>query len=306
MKKYLLIALAALGFTACTEAIDDAYDNAPSGELEEAYIAINLMSADKDTRAATDTYGYEEGTNAERKINTAYFFFFDAEGNPFNVNNAPATTPGGDKNHLSLAINAASTSGMPNVSDIKNAVLVLSTYKGVYPSKIVAVLNWTPENKAYSLDDLHDELATIGNDANGYVMSNSVYMDGAGNIADAVPLTTANIKTTAAEALSTPVEIYVERTAAKVVVTASGKVTGTENIFDTEKDPTLLTPMGTTSSADVYVKLLGWELYNDYSTSHLVKNIQNWDVATLGLTWNDIPYYRCYWALSQSTTQVDE
>ena len=306
MKKYLLIALAALGLTACTEAIDDAYDNAPSGELEEAYIAINLMSADKDTRAATDTYGYEEGTNAERKINTAYFFFFDAEGNPFNVNNAPATAPGGDKNHLSLAINAASTSGMPNVSDIKNAVLVLSTYKGVYPSKIVAVLNWTPENKAYSLDDLHDELATIGNDANGYVMSNSVYMDGAGNIADAVPLTTANIKTTAAEALSTPIEIYVERTAAKVVLTASGKVTGTENIFDTEKDPTLLTPMGTTSSADVYVKLLGWELYNDYSTSHLVKNIQNWDVATLGLTWNDIPYYRCYWALSQSTTQVDE
>ena len=157
MKKYLLIALAALGFTACTEAIDDAYDNVTNGELEEAYIAINLMSADKDTRAATDTYGYEEGTTAERKINTAYFFFFDAEGNPFNVNNAPATTPGGDKNHLSLAINAASTSGMPNVSDIKNAVLVLSTYKGVYPSKIVAVLNWTPENKAYSLDDLHDE-----------------------------------------------------------------------------------------------------------------------------------------------------
>ena len=65
MKKYLFIALAALGFAACAEKMDD---NSPvqKGELEESYIAINLMAADVDTRAVTDDpygdadeYGYD-------------------------------------------------------------------------------------------------------------------------------------------------------------------------------------------------------------------------------------------------------
>lgn len=305
MKKYLFIALAALGFAACAEKLDD--NNAPhGGEMEESYIAINLLSADVDTRAATDSYGYEEGTDAERAVNTAYFFFFDEDGEPFNVTGAPVTAPGGAKNHLTLAITGAS-SAMPNVSDIKNAVLVLSTYKGIYPSQIVAVLNWVPdENTAYSLTDLHAALENIGDDTNGYVMSNSVYMDGANKMIDAVPLTAANIKTTSAEALNSPLDIYVERTAAKVVLTASGKVTGTDNIFDTQKETTPVVTLGTPSTIDVYVKLLGWELFNDYDNSSLLKNINtSWEIGTLGLTWNDIPYYRCYWADSQSTAHND-
>lgn len=306
MKKYLFIALAALGFAACAEKLDD---NSPvhNGELEESYIAINLLSADVDTRAATDSYGYEDGTDLERLVKTAYFFFFDENGNPFNVTGAPATAPGSEINHLSLAIGETTGKVDPNISDIKTAVLVLSTYKGVYPSQIVAVLNWVPvANKAYSLTELHTALENIGNDTNGYVMSNSVYMDGAKKMIDAVPLTAANIKTTEAEALSSPLDIYVERTAAKVVLTASGKVTGTDNIFDTQKETTPVVTLGTSSTIDVYVKLFGWELYNDYSTSSLLKNIDTkWDVTALGLTWNDIPYYRCYWANSQATPLTD-
>ena len=307
MKKYLLIALAALGFAACAEKMDDTNAPVQNGELEESYIAINLMAADVDTRAADDTYGYEVGTAVERKINSAYFFFFDADGNPFNVTGAPATAPGGAVNHLSLTISEASTSGMPNVSDIKEAVLLLSTYKGIYPSQIVAVLNWTPANEPYTLSKLHDVVEnSIGNDTNGYVMSNSVYMDGAGKMIDAVPLTTANIKTTPEAAKAAPINIYVERTAAKVVLTANGKVEGTDNIFDTQKNSTPVLSAGTSSEIDVYVKLHGWELYNDYNSSSLLKNIDTtWDPVDLGLTWNDIPYYRCYWALSQGTAHDD-
>jgi hypothetical protein len=196
---------------------------------------------------------------------------------------------------------------MPNVSDIKEAVLLLSTYKGVYPSQIVAVLNWTPANEPYTLSKLHDVVEnSIGNDTNGYVMSNAVYMDAAGNMIDAVPLTTANIKTTPEAAKTAPIDIYVERTAAKVVLTANGKVAGTENIFDTQKNSTPVLLAGTSSEIDVYVKLNGWELYNDYNTSSLLKNINTaWDPAVLGLTWNDIPYYRCYWAESQDTDHDD-
>lgn len=313
MKKYLFIALAALGFAACAEKIDD---NSPvqKGELEESYIAINLMSADVNTRAPLFSDNtYEEGTDAERAIKTAYFFFFDEKGDAFNVNataNNPATSPGNVNgvNHLSLTISGETTSGMPNVSDIKEAVLLLSTYKGVYPSQIVAVLNWTPQtDKAYTLAELHQVMDnSIGNDTNGYVMSNAVYMDGANKVVDAVPLTSANIKTTPEAAKAAPIDIYVERTAAKVVLTANGKVEGTDNIFDTQKNSTPVLVAGTSSDIDVYVKLHGWELYNDYNSSSLLKNINTtWDPAVLGLTWNDIPYFRCYWAQSQGTAHDD-
>ena len=185
--------------------------------------------------------------------------------------------------------------------------MVLSTYKGVYPSQIVAVLNWTPTANTYTLQDLHAVVAnSIGNDTNGYVMSNSVYMDGAGKVVDTALLSAANIKTTAEDAKAAPIDIYVERTAAKVVLTANGKITGTANIFDTQKNSTPVVTVGSPSEMDVYVQLHGWELYNDYSTSSLLKNIDtSWDVTGLGLTWNDIPYYRCYWAQSQTTTLSD-
>ena len=300
MKKYLFIALAALGFAACAEYIDD--PNAPihNGELEESYIAINLMAADNDTRAATDSYGYEFGTEKERVIKSAYFFFFDADGEPFNVT---TSAPGGDKNHLQLTIGETTGKDDPNISDIKKAVLVLNTYKGVYPSQIVAVINWTPTDKPYTLEDLHEVVEnSLGNDTNGYVMSNSVYMDGADNMVDAVPLTAANIKTTEAEAIAAPVDIYVERTAAKVVLTASGQVADDVNIFNTQKPSSLVGP----SNVDVYVKLHGWELYNDYQKTNLLKNINtDWNPIDLGLTWNDIPYYRCYWAQSQDSNPND-
>ena len=309
MKKYLFIAIAALGFAACAEKMDDKTP-VQNGELEESYIAINLMSADLETRAAEDTYGYEKGTENERKITSAHFFFFK-EGTPFNVNttNAPATAPGGDSNHISLNITDADPDddAMENVSDIKDAVLVLSTYKGYYPNQIVAVLNWTPADRAYTLEELHDvAMNSLGNDTNGYVMSNSVYMDGSNKMVDVVNITDANIQLTPEAAKSAPIDIYVERTAAKVVLTANGKVIGTDNIFDTQKNSTPIVTLGSASEIDVYVKLHGWELYNDYSTSSLLKNIDTaWDPAVLGLTWNDIPYYRCYWAESQDTAHDD-
>ena len=304
MKKYLFIALAAFGLVACTDNWND--PNSPNfkGELEESYIAINLMSADQDTRILGDENSYEEGTNQERAIHTAYFFFFDENGNPFNVT---ASAPGGDKNHLQLTIAETSTSAMPNVSDIKEAVLVLNTYKGVYPSKIVAVLNWVPTGNTYTLASLHEVVEnSLGNETYGFVMSNSVYMDGANQIVDAVPLTAANIKTTAEAAKNAPVEIYVERTAAKVFLTASGKVQGTTNIFDTQKNSTPILAAGDSSEIDVFVQLHGWELYNDYISTNLLKNIEHWDNYVLGLTWNDSPYYRCYWANSQTSDPNDK
>lgn len=305
MKKYLFIALAALGFAACAEKMDD---NSPvqKGELEESYIAINLMSADLDTRAADDDYGYADGTTDERKITSAHFFFF-RDNVPFNVN-ADGTGQVGQTNHLQLqGLTTSEENKSENISDITNAVLLLKNYKGQYPNQVVAVLNWTPtNNKTYTLTELHNEIYanSLGNTTSGFVMSNSVYMDDAKTVIDVASITADHIKTTEGDAKAHPVDIYVERVAAKVVLTATGKVADTDNIYDVQK-PLDYVPTNA-AGEDVYVKLVGWELYNDYQQSNLLKNINpSWDVTTLGLTWNDIPYFRSYWAISQSTAMND-
>lgn len=306
MKKYLFIALAALGFAACAEKIDDTNAPVQNGELEESFIAINLMSADLDTRAdERPAGGYADGTTDERKITSAHFFFF-RDNVPFNVN-ADGTGQVGLTNHLQLKnLTPSPESSSENISDITNAVLMLKNYKGQYPNQVVAVLNWTPADKTYTLTELHNEIYanSLGNTTNGFVMSNAVYMDGSNKIIDVASITAAHIKTTGADALANPVDIYVERVAAKVVLTANGIVEGTDNIYDVKK-PLDYVPTDA-AGKDVYVKLVGWELYNDYQQSNLLKNINpSWDVATLGLTWNDIPYFRSYWAISQSTAMND-
>lgn len=307
MKKYLFIALALLGMASCAK--DDLGNgNKPhhNGEVEESYIAINLMAADVDSRAQDTTNpkdgGYEDGTPAERVINSAYFFFFDENGSPFNLLGAPATAPGGTKNYMSLTIGDYTGNESPNVSDIREAILVLSTYKGIYPKQVVAVLNWTPSDRAYTLKELQEEVVenSLGNDTNGYVMSNSVYATSGGEIMVATPIAEGNIKTTADDAKAAPVEIYVERTAAKVVVTT----TADDNRFEVATESEF-TPIGD-DARKVYVELLGWELYNEFDKTNIIKSIENWDVDVLGLTWNDSPYFRSYWAKTMNVRTTND
>ena len=318
MKKYLFIALALLGMASCTK--DDLNaGNKPNhnGEIEESYIAINLMAADSDTRAQDTTNpkdgGYEDGTDEERAVKTAYFFFFDENGNPFNVVNAPATAPGGEKNYLQLTITPMQNEGASvNVSEISQAVLILNTYKGVHPKQIVAVLNWVPTENTYSLKQLHENLTSlvgVNAAAGGFVMSNSVYKDAAGKLVDAVALTDDDIKESATDATNDPIDIYVERIAAKVVLTAGGEKVESNNhtnVFDTKKVPDMFITLGDLLATPVYVELLGWELFNDYNNSYLLKNINPAWTEGIGFNWNDSNFFRSYWAISQDTALDDE
>lgn len=295
MKKFLIVAFVALGFVACNDNnLDDVNNGGFTGEVETSYIAINLNAAENGTRA--DDGAYQDGLEAEREVKSAYFFFFFQNGNAFPVTGNPATEPGGDVNWISAALDNAG-SATPNVSDIKKAVLVLSTYKGTYPAQIVAVLNWAPEaGKAYSLNDLYDATNIKGVD-NGFVMSNAVYSDGT-NAVVGTPITAADIHKSEADALANPITIHVERIAAKVTVTANGVA---DNRFKVKKSATI-----NGEDTDVYVQVTGWELHNDFTQSKLLKDIDpTWDANVLGFTWNDSPYYRCYWAESLAIGDID-
>ena len=293
MKKFLIVAFAALGFVACNDNnFDDVNNGGFTGEVETSYIAINLNAAESGTRAPED---YQDGLTAERVVNAAYFFFFDPEGNAFPVTGTPATEPGGSVNWISANLTGNGTEA-PNVSDIKDAVLVLSTYKGTYPAQVVAVLNWAPETgRAYKLAELY-AATNIKGVSDGFVMSNAVYANGT-NAVVGTPIKASDIYKSDTDALNNPITIHVERIAAKVTVTANGvadnrfKVTKTANISGVD--------------TDVYVQVTGWELYNDFAQSKLLKDIDpDWDSAVLGFTWNDSPFYRCYWAESLEIGEI--
>ena len=296
MKKYLFIVLAALGFAACEEKIGD---QPHSGEVEQSYIAVSLSASDLTTRANDGVY--QEGIEAERAVETAYFFFFKDNGDPFpvNVTEGSADKPSSEANAKNYLNASLTTTGenMNNVSDIKNVVLLLSSYEGEFPKQIVAVLNWVPTNNTYTLNNLKESLTDVRNNSEGnikgkFVMSNAVYAKD-GNAVYATPLTADNIFTDEVNAKANPVTIYVERAAAKVTVTT----TNGETIFNLNK-PVVIGE----NSTDVYANILGWELYNDYQQSYLIKNIDpTWTDNALGFTWNDSPWYRCYWASSQTT-----
>lgn len=302
MKKYLFLAIAALGFAACSDSdLNGGKDPIHKGEIEESYIAINLSASDI-TRAAD---GYDDGTVDERKVNHADFFFFDGNGNAFNVTGNPATGAGGGVNHLTatgLTFNEDSETDNDDISDSSNAVLLLKTYKGEYPSQIVAVLNWSPGDKSYSLEELKlaVNLSSTYDEHAYFVMSNAVYAQGTTEVY-ATPLTIDNIKSTDTEAYANPVTIYVERVAAKVKVNANAS-------YDLDKEVDYV-PLGgtTTVQGGVHAKIIGWDLYRDNTQSKLLKEIKaSWDDDTIGFTWNDKPWYRSYWATSLDAPTNDE
>ena len=289
MKRFLVLALAAFAFAACSEKEETGNQPAQNAELEQSYVAITL-AADDITRAQNGNE-YEEGTDAERAVKSAYVFFFkDGAAFPVTFNDGTSTNAG-TNNYLKVDL-SGSTSAMPNVSDVKDAVLILQNYKGEYPNQIVAVLNWDPTAKAsYTLSELQTKVASAVNNANGFVMSNSVYADRAGQVVDAVGLTIANIGKTKDAALANPVTIHVERVAAKVAFTADngGK-------FAVEKE---------IEGKPVFAQIKGFELYNDYEESRLLKKINpNWatEDTNFGFTnWNDVDWFRSYWAQSLGT-----
>ena len=293
MKRFSFIIFAALGLLGCSDKATEPVPPIEKGELERSYISITLKSDDSGSRADDE---FEYGEAEERYVENVHFFLFKHDQTAFPVNGTSG------KNYLSFNIESNGTqpgeSGEanegPNVSDVKDKVLIFDNYKGEYPAYIVAVLNWDARHiqPSYTLDALYNTLAAIRNDNNHFVMSNSVYADMQGKAVYATPLTIENIAKSEAEAKAKPVEIYVERISAKVEVEANGDVAGSEATYNIG---------ASVGDVALYAKVLKWELHNDYNHSILLKHIypERWGMGSeVGFLWNDPLRYRSYWAAS--------
>ncbi len=280
--KYFFLALAALGAVACSEKEEAPQNNPQAGvNADKGYIAINLKSADDITRAEGGVY--EDGTAAEQAVTSATFYFFDAAGNAFNVN------ANGNYFYVSVADNGSTVA--PNIESMTDPVLVVEKYKGEFPAKVVAVVNYQGTS-SLSLNDLKNNLKAVGHTAGAnFIMTNSVYANAAGQEVDATELTIDNFQTSADKALDNPVTVYVERMNAKMSVVAGN------NAFDTGVE---------VDGGKVYAKVLGWNVIGNQTESYYIKSIDpTWSDANVGFVWNDAPYFRSYWASKSVADAVD-
>ncbi|MBO5831770.1 MAG: Mfa1 fimbrilin C-terminal domain-containing protein [Alistipes sp.] len=281
--KYFFLALAAIGMVACSEKDEVSQNTTPADiSADKGYIALNLKAAEDVTRVEGGVY--EDGTADEQAVTEATFYFFDSAGNAFSIN--------ANGNYYNVAVADNGGTQAPNIESMTNPVLVVEKYKGQFPAKVVAVVNYKG-TQSLSLNDLKNNLKTVGHtDGKNFIMTNSVYANAAAQQVDATELTIDNFQTTADNALANPVTIYVERVTAKMNLSAG------DAAFDTGAE---------VDGGKVMAKVLGWNVIGNQTESYYIKTIDpSWTDSTLGFVWNDAPYYRSYWAAKSVAADVDK
>lgn len=293
--RFIPVALAALMLGACSTN-DDVVDGGANAEGTTSYVAVQIVNAGNasGTRAAYDPTGgsnndYEDGTETEGKISSARFYFFDADGNPYIVED--------NVNYLTKDISVSENSSEHNetVEGATTAVLVIENSKRVPPTSMVAIANCPTNNKdlgtgSKTLTELkaicNEGFATTGE--NTFVMSNSVYTGGCEvNVGSYV-------KQEMGDAEENPVVIYVERVVAKV----NTALTNTEKDFSDGKKGYNVGK--TAEGKEVYAKVMGWSVADENNKSYLLKNLAD-SYDDLGITnWSSNEYHRSFWATSST------
>lgn len=301
ISKLFPFACAALMMTACGSDNDiEGGATNPGGDAQ--YLAVNIVNVGTTPTRATD---YEDGVGKESQIDKIRFYFFHADGSPYILTG----TTRDDANWLevdnpTLHPAADKTTTVDKVTD---AILVIQGVTASAPSKVIAVVNPTTlttlGSTKKSLNDLLnpvvDNTFVIGNGAtaSGFVMSNSVYASENRKVCEND--ISGYVKQTKAEAEGTPVQIYVERVAAKV----RGTLDATKFEDGTTKwnngNPGI--KVGTYSSYDIYAVVDGWGVADENDQANLEKQITpTWTNSVLGFTstWTTSDYHRSFWETS--------
>ena len=289
MNKFKLfpLALAAIAFSACTSE-EVAENNPTTGEGTTSYVAVNINSVGTSgSRADGD---YVNGSANENKINAVRFYFFTESGDAYNM---------GATNYVEKENPTGDGKFTPNVEKITDAMLVIEGATKTAPHSMIAIVNpATIESGVLQakMTKAQVEAAVAGQnfnaqgaDAKDFVMSSSVYSDGTNKVW--VADITGHVATDKTTAERNPVDIYVERVAAKLTSTATvAKESGKFLVGET------------TNGKKVYAVIKGWGLAKETTDANLIKKIDaTWTDDGLGFTqWNHPAYFRCYWETSRS------
>lgn len=331
MKKFTMLSsvlASALMLTVASCSSSDDITGGNGGENADgttSYIAVNLKTVGnaptgnaRQTRASyTDSQNgtYEDGVGVENKITGVRFYFFNADGTPYILNNANSSKV----NYIDKTVNANQGDQSETVEGITETVLVLNGENHVAPASMLTVINpdinpellqngaplrWSVMRKELKGSKFYDDAH--------FMMSNSTYEE-AGNDLCTTQLT-GKTYASSDDAQNHPVNVYVERVNAKVNANVDGtnfEKETTDVIFDgvnmKDKQKTkvgvlsLAKDDGTSDNKDIYAYIVGWGLASENGKAELFKQIdtQKFTDEILGITpWSTADYHRSFWSLS--------
>ena len=323
MKKFTMLSsvlASALMLTVASCSSSD--DITEIAEGSTSYIAVNLKTVGnaptgnaRQTRYTDSQNGtYEDGVGVENKIKSVRFYFFNADGTPYILNNV-----NGNGNYIDRQVNVNPGDQSQTVEGITETVLVLNGENHVAPASMLTVINpdINPEllqnGAALRWSVMRKELkGTKFYDNDHFMMSNSTYEE-AGNDLCTTQLT-GKTYASSDDAQSHPVNVYVERVNAKVnanVVGTNFEKETADVIFDgvSMKDNqktkvgvlSLAKEDGTTDQKNIFAYIVGWGLASENGKAELFKQIdtQKFTDEILGISpWSSADYHRSFWSLS--------
>jgi hypothetical protein len=344
MRKILFFGLAAVMMAACSN--DDSISPLEPGVGTEGsrYMAISLATNVQNTRADEYTPVYSQGSANEYAVSSQtenlVFYFFDADGKPYEVDEVEVNDEKKPVNYLNpkefgnegsgTSVSFTTQTDGENVTSISNLILTFNKETGTTPAQVVALVNapddFVDDNLYVTLAELQGVTRANGKTRNAlvensddeyFLMSNSVYQDAAsGEIVTATSIEPSNIAYSIADAAAAPVQIYVERLDAKVTFKGSSDSntdfdkSGGDVYYKVKSaditanvDAASKDALGVSASDDnVYVKVEGWTLFNKTDKTNLIKSLTKESGTPW---WNNASDHRSYWANTPSDAGLD-
>lgn len=331
MKKFTMfssVLASALMLTVASCSSDDVTGgDAQNGKGATSYLAVNIenVGSAPASRAYDQGNGtYEDGTDAESKINKVRFYFFNGDGTPYLLVNNDATQQT-SVNYLEQTVEKDGDDHDHTAETKTKAVLVLNGETKAVPASVIAVINpkvldnTTLKSGTMTLSELRTSAtgSKFYDTTNGFVMSNSVY-ESAGQDVCSTPVAN-HVFATSDAALQKPVDIYVERVNAKVnaKIDADYQRTGeTEKAWTTNAEGKYQIKVGsidvttyddentnaipTKNTYPVYAVVQGWQVADANGKAEVCKQINTaWYAGELGFSpWTTSDYHRCFWSKS--------
>lgn len=328
MKKFTMLSsvlASALMLTVASCSSEDVADgDAQNGKGTTSFLAVNLKTVGnaptgnaRQTRASytnPQKGTYEDGEGVENAIKSVRFYFFNADGTPYILNNGNSKV-----NYVEKEVTVNKEDQSPTVEGISETVLVLNGENHVAPASMLTVINpdvnpgLLQNGKPLRWSVMRKELiGSTFNDKTHFMMSNSTYEE-AGNDLCTTQLTG---KTYASQdaAQSHPVNVYVERVNAKVNANVIGTnfeketadvildgVHMQDNLKTKVGDLSLAKEDGTSDKKEIFAYIVGWGLATENGRAELFKQIdtQKFTDEILGIyPWSSADYHRSFWALS--------
>ena len=306
LSNFLVTFSACALFAACANDETPDGNNLPQGNGEQAFITVRLAAPNAMTRS------FQDGKDEENAVTKARFYFFDNSGNAVTVGQTTGSTDINYYDVNSPSFSASNPTGDNVEETTTNAIVVLEN-KTVWPTQMVVVLNppTALDNASKSLTDLRGIAAGYDSKTSGaFVMSNSVYIDGANGKVDAVNVED-HITNDLEAAKGNPVTVYVERVLARVDVACTSNLETDKTDGTGTQQSEINGYSGSNGTNEIQAVIKGWTLANRNSQSHLLKSLSAWNNSTTFTAgngswafanWNDATNHRSYWAYTDDVT----